>query len=90
MAQGVTLKLEDDLVRFTSDGRVAVVDAIGALCAVKCPECVWEELKRRDPRLAELCGGYAFNEEEQVPVAGSETWMRIEGKLLDYLLGGAD
>ncbi|MGB5985089.1 MAG: hypothetical protein WBG37_07270 [Desulfobacterales bacterium] len=89
MGRSVTLQLIDNPVRFTPDGKVAVVDAIAALSEAECPERIWEELKRSHPQLDGLCGDYTFRKEEQVPVAGSEAWLAIESKLLDHLLENA-
>jgi hypothetical protein len=88
MKEWVTLELEDDTVRFTPDGRIAVIDAIGALSETDCPVCVWEDLKRRHPRVADLCVNYAFLEieDEDVPVADSRSWMVIQSLLLDHLI----
>lgn len=86
MEEWVTLELEDDTVRFTPDGRIAVIDAIGALSETDCPVCLWEDLKRSHPRVAELCGNYAFPEDEDIPVADGRSWMIIQSLLLDHLI----
>jgi hypothetical protein len=39
------MKLDGDRVRFTPDGKVAVVDAIRALSAVERAERIWDSLK---------------------------------------------
>jgi hypothetical protein len=85
----VTLKIEDDTVRFTPDGRIAVVDAIGALSEAECPDCIWEELKRNHPQISEWCNDYTFAEEETVSVAGSRNWMHIQELLLEHLIDNA-
>lgn len=82
----VTLQLEEDAVRFTPDGRIAVVDAIGALSQSDCPKCLWENLKRHNPELHELYGHYSFPEEDEVAVADSQSWVIIQTRLLDHLI----
>jgi hypothetical protein len=86
MNRPVTLFIDDDTVRFTPDGKVAVVDAIGALSENDCPQCLWTDLKRRHPGIKRWCRDYHFTEGEKVTVAGSRDWMRIQELLLDHLL----
>ena len=82
----VTLHLENDTVRFTPDGQIAVLDAIGALSEDDCPVCIWEDLKRDNPYIIELCKVYTFPEKERVPVANSESWAVIQTLLLEHLI----
>ena len=86
MEDYVTLQLEDDAIRFTPDGRIAVVDAIGALSQADCPVCIWEDLKRNNPELNEMHADYTFPEEEAVPVVDSRSWVIIQTLLLDHLM----
>ncbi|MBR9986802.1 MAG: hypothetical protein KFF68_12920 [Desulfosarcina sp.] len=83
------IKLEEDTVRFTPDGKIAVIDAIGALSKTKCPDCLWEDLKRSHPQIGDWCSDYSFAEEETGPVAGNRSWMRIQDLLLDHLIDKA-
>ena len=89
MHECVTLRLEDDTVRFTPDGRIAVVDAIGALSEAECPDCIWKDLIDKHPTVMALCGDYTFPQEETVPVAGSDAWEIIQTALLDHLIDKA-
>jgi hypothetical protein len=86
MSQAIEFRIGDSRVRFTPDGRVVVVDAIDALSDSVCPDCVWEDLKRRNPKLAELCSTYRFRGEESLCVVDAEAWDIIEQVLLDYTL----
>ena len=86
MNQPVTLELEDNEVRFTPDGKVAVVDAIAALSEADCPQCLWADLKRNHPQIGRWCSRYRFSEEGTVAVAGRRHWMRIQDLLLDHLV----
>lgn len=86
MNQPVTLEIEADTIRFTPDGRIAVVDAIGALSEADCPDCIWEDLKHKHPTIMKLCRNYTFQQKETVPVAGSDEWEIIQTMLLDHLI----
>jgi hypothetical protein len=80
------MQLDGDRVRFTPDGRIAVVDAIRALSALDEAERIWESLKEERPEFKELCQKYNFREDRIDCVVGSEGWEIIEGALLDYIL----
>jgi hypothetical protein len=86
MSHEIEFRIGERRVRFTPDGRVVVVDAIDALSEADCPTCVWEDLKRRHPTLAELCSSYRFGADEALCVVDSEAWNIIEQVLLDYTL----
>ena len=89
MYDQVSLTIEGDTIRFTPDGRLAVVDAIAALSEDKCPSCVWEILRRNNPQLEHILENYSFGEGDPVDVADSGGWEVIQGLLLDYLTGGS-
>jgi hypothetical protein len=82
----VTIEMEGDVVRFTPHGRIAVIDAIGALCEAESPRAVWEDLKRSRPRIEAFCEEYVFSDGDPVPVADAETWTTIEMMLLDHIV----
>lgn len=86
MKQALQFQLDDANVRFTPDGSVAVVDAIGAFGNTRCPEKVWAALKRRYPQLEVLCSDYTFAGEEVLSVADGDQWLVIQEKLLDHLI----
>jgi hypothetical protein len=81
-----SMKLEGDRVRFTPDGRIAVVDAIKALSAKKGAEQIWESLKEERPEFEDLCQSYTFREDQTDSVVDGEGWEKIEDALLDYIL----
>jgi len=81
-----SMKLDGDLVRFTPDGKIAVVDAIKALSAKKGAERIWESLKEERPEFKELCQPYIFKENTIASVVDGEGWEKIEDALLDYIL----
>jgi hypothetical protein len=89
MNHPVTFAIDADTVRFTPDGKVAVIDAIGALSEADCPKCIWNELKRSHPKIRKWYTDHSFPEEKNVPVASSRCWDRIQDLLLDHLIDQA-
>ena len=86
MKRQFTVKLDNDHIRFTPDGKVAVVDAIKALSASGEPESVWESLKAECPEINELYQDYDFHENKSEAVVDGKGWDKIEAMLLDYML----
>jgi hypothetical protein len=81
----VTLQLDEDTVRFTPDGSIAVVDAIGALSKSPRPGRIWNTLRRDHPEIVTLCTDFNFSGQAAY-VADSEGWEVIQALLLDHLL----
>ena len=81
-----SMKLDGDRVRFTPDGKIAVVDAIKALSARNGAERLWASLKAERPEFKDLCQSYRFNEDQTHSVVDGEGWGKIEDALLDYIL----
>jgi len=86
MKAHITMRLADSAVKFTPDGKVAVVDAIKALSASEEAPRIWQRLKQNQPGFAALCERYDFQENQFEPVVDSEGWEQIEDALLDYIL----
>jgi len=86
MKKFITLALGDDTVRFTPDGRIAVIDAIAALSQSASAVGTWRELKRLHPKLEKWCDLYNFISEKNVPVADSCCWGHIQDLLLERLI----
>ena len=86
MKRQFTITLDNDLIRFTPDGKVAVVDAIKALSALGKPESVWESLKTDRPEIEGLYQDYDFHENKAEAVVDAKGWDKIEAALLDYIL----
>lgn len=86
MERQYTVKLDNDHIRFTPDGKVAVVDAIKALSDLGEPETVWESLKAESPEINEVYQDYDFSESKSEAVVDGEGWEKIEAALLDYML----
>lgn len=85
MKHQFTIKLDNDHIRFTPDGKVAVVDAIKALSGSGEPESVWESLKAESPEINELYQDYDFYENKSEAVVDGTGWEKIEAALLDYM-----
>jgi hypothetical protein len=86
MTRQFTLKLDNDQIRFTPDGKVAVVDAIKALSFLGDPETVWESVKAESPEINEVYQNYDFAESKSEAVVDGEGWEKIEAALLGYML----
>lgn len=86
MERQFTVKLANDHIRFTPDGKVAVVDAIKTLSALGSPESVWETLKAESPEINEVYQDYDFSESKSEAVVDGEGWEKIEAALLDYMM----
>jgi hypothetical protein len=81
-----SMELDGDRVRFTPDGKIAVVDAIKALSATKSGEHIWKSLKQERPEFKALCQDYHFREDRPDSVVDGHGWEKIEDALLDYIL----
>jgi hypothetical protein len=80
------MKLDGDRVRFTPDGKIAVVDAFQALGARGEAERIWERLKEEHPDFNDFCQGYSFQEDKIDSVVDGEGWEEIEDAFLEYIL----
>ena len=84
-----TMQLDGDSVRFTPDGKIAVVDAIKALVAEDGAERIWTTLKKERPEFADICQIYNFQKDQIECVVDGEGWDIIEDALLDYVFDHA-
>jgi hypothetical protein len=80
------MQLDGDHVRFTPDGKIAVLDAIRALSAREEAEHIWKALKEERPEFKDLCEKYNFRKDKIEGVVGTEGWEKIEDALLDYIM----
>jgi hypothetical protein len=76
MSEQVLVMIGNRDVRFTPDGRVAVLDAINALSDLEPAEHIWEEFKRENPDIE--CNVYTFPGEETLCVIDRKTMQRVE------------
>ncbi len=87
MTEDLTFELGNDPVRFTPDGRVAVIDAIRAVSDTEGADALWRELTAVHPDLLDRCDQFAFpRQQSSVPVADSDGWDHIQATLFDYIL----
>ena len=83
--QSLVVHFGGDPVRFTSDGKVSVLDAIGALVNSECPGYLWDEIKKKHPEIMSYCGSYSFQNGHYLPVVDNEGWNMLWTILMDYL-----
>ncbi len=81
-----SLEINDDSVRFTSDGRISVVDAIAALCGHSDSDGVFESIANENPEILDQCKSYALEGEDTLLVADLEGWDKIVSLLAGLLL----
>jgi hypothetical protein len=86
MENDVIVDLDNVDVRFTSEGKISVIDAIRAVGGSEHPWTVWEKLKTEHPEVLDHCETYSFQVQDPVPVVNSEGWDTISSVLLEYLL----
>ena len=85
MEQNLVVHFDGDPVRFTPDGRLSVLDAIGALVNPDCPKSLWDDVKKKHPEIMSYCGNYSFQKGQSLPVVDNEGWNRLSIVLMDYL-----
>lgn len=86
MKSQIYFSIDGKRIRFTPDGRVAVLDAIQALCDENDSQIIWPQMLTKWPQLSDVCSTYRFEQQEDMPVATRSGWEEIEGRLLDHLL----
>jgi len=85
MERALTVSLGNDLIRFTPDGRVSVIDAIQALSCSSRADILWTSLKSDHPDILTYCEEYPFKEGDLLTVTGTEGWEKIWMLLPSYL-----
>ncbi len=85
MIKSLTLTLDDDKVRFTPDGKVALMDMIAALSDSDEPEAIWEEIVSQNPEMLAYCEDFEYKD-ETIKVVDSEGLAMVENMLFDYLI----
>jgi hypothetical protein len=81
----LVVHFDGEPVRFTPDGKVSVLDAIGALIDSECPGYLWDDVKRKHPEIMSYCGSYSFQKGQVQPVVNNEGWNILSLVLMDYL-----
>ena len=85
MEQSLVVLFDGDPVRFTPDGKVSVLDAIGALVNSECPGYLWDDVKKKHTEIMSYCGSYSFQNGQFLPVVDNEGWNMLRTVLMDYL-----
>jgi hypothetical protein len=83
--ENLVVHFDGDPVRFTPDGKVSVLDAIGALIHSECPGYLWDDVKKKHPEIMRYCGNYSFRTGQSLPVVDNEGWNMLSIALMDYL-----
>jgi hypothetical protein len=86
MTTTYTLTLDQDQIRFTPAGKIAVIDAIDALIDSESAEKVWMRLIAANPEILNYCKGYHFRKDRVAPVVDGAGWEKIEPLLFEYLV----
>jgi hypothetical protein len=77
MEEHFTVHLDDMPVRFTPDGKVAIIDAIEATMQSNHARAIWDGLKAEHPEILAYCEDYPFHGKTSVPVVDSAGWEMI-------------
>lgn len=85
MENPYVFELDNCPVRFTPEGKVALLDAIKAVSRTPFPGKIWGRLRQAHPQLSEECEEYHFDDGKPILVADSQTWQRVWDLLADYL-----
>ncbi len=86
MTKEFVLDLENNFVRFTPNGEIAVIDAIKALGESDTAEEIWETLKDENPEVLSHCRQFHFSKNKSATVVDGQGWEQIESLLFDYIL----
>ena len=78
------LTLDDDPIRMTPDGKVAVTDAIRAVSKSSAPEKLWKAIIQDHPEILDHCDQHYFDDESRL-VIDTAGWEQIWHLLPDYL-----
>ncbi len=86
MTREFLLSLDQNYIRFTPNGEIAVIDAIKALSESDSAEEIWQRLKDENPQILSHCKQFHFSKNKSVMVVDRQGWEQIEILLFDYIL----
>jgi len=86
MVKTYQVNLDGKDIRFTPEGKVAVLDAIQALTAKDQPESVWHDLVQANPGITTVCETYRFTDSDPSMVVDRSGWAIIEDLLLVHMI----
>ena len=81
------LEMNNEIIRFTPDGRISIVDAIRTLSGQDDSVALWDSLTATKPEILEHCESYPSDNNEELFVADTNAWDEIVMLLADHLLG---
>ncbi len=81
------LLLDNDPIRFTSEGKIFILDAISAVSQTDAPRMLWERIKKKNPEIENHCAERPLSGGPGEPVCDSAGWELIQEYLFDYLIG---
>lgn len=84
MTEQIVVAIDDKDIRFTQDGRVAVLDVISVLSEASSAERIWARLKRENPGIE--CTEYRFADGENLCVVDRETMEQVQDWLFGFVL----
>jgi hypothetical protein len=82
----LNLMLDQDQIRFTPEGKMAVVDAIEALTGAEDGHSVWQDVIDGNPEMISWCDTYQFPKCGATPVIGRKGWEKVEALVFDYMV----
>jgi hypothetical protein len=83
MSKQVIIAIGDQDIRFTQDGKVAVLDVISVLSESSSAERIWAEFKRQNPGIE--CAEVRFEGGENLCVVDRETMEQVQDWLFDFI-----
>ncbi|MCJ8499040.1 hypothetical protein [Desulfatitalea alkaliphila] len=86
MSDPLTIVVDKEPIQFTGDGKVVVLDAIGALCGPEDKTELWTRLLDKRPELRGLCEHHRFSRNGSALVTDGEGWDKIQSALFDLVL----
>jgi hypothetical protein len=86
MAEPITVVVDNERIKFTPGGKVAVLDAIASLCPGEDTHVLWERLLSQQPQLNRLCEDYPFSRHQSTLVTDGQGWVIIQEALFDFIL----
>jgi len=84
MNDQIIVAIDDQDIRFTPDGKVAVLDVISVLSEASSAEQVWAEFKQENPGIE--CTEYTFAGGENLCVIDREAMEQVQDWLFGYTL----
>ena len=88
MGKSIDVDMGENSVRFSSDGKVFVMDAINLMIPDDESQGVWKRIERDHPDVLVHCEPYLTDEGESMLIVNTEGWEKILNLLPEYLFKG--